>query len=50
MKAQAFVDHEQRRAKRDTAPPTGKHRRISTAERKRATIANQLPRWSDYED
>lgn len=50
MKAQAFVDHEQRRVKRDCAPPTGKHRRISTAERERARLANQLPRWTDYED
>ena len=50
MKAQAFVDADQRRAKRGTAAPTGKHRRISTAERRRATIANRLPKWSDYED
>lgn len=50
MKAQAFVDHEQRRAKRDTAPPTGKHRHISKAERARAAAANKLPRWDEYED
>lgn len=50
MKAQAFVDADQRRAKRGTAAPTGTHRRISTAERKRAKIANRLPSWNDYED
>jgi hypothetical protein len=50
MKAQAFVEADQRRVKRGTARPTGKHRRISTAERRRATIANQLPRWDEYED
>jgi len=50
MKAQTFVDADQRRAKRGTAAPTGTHRRISTAERRRAKIANQLPRWNDYAD
>lgn len=48
MKAQAFVDHEQRRALRGTARPTGKHRRISTAERERAKLANRLEgKWND---
>ena len=48
MKAQAFVDAEQRRAKRGTARPTGKHRRITKAERERAAIANQLQgSWND---
>ena len=47
MKAQAFVDYEQRRVRRDTAPPTGKHRHISKAERKRARAANRLPSWRD---
>ena len=48
MKAQAFVDHEQRRARRDCAPPTGKHRRITKAERERAAKANRLEgNWND---
>ena len=50
MKAQAFVDADQRRAKRGTAAPTGKHRRILKAERERAKLRNGLPSWSDYED
>ena len=50
MKAQAFVDADQRRAKRGTAPATGKHRRILKAERERAKIANRLPSWREYED
>ena len=48
MKAQAFVDADQRRAKRGTAAPTGKHRRILKADRERARIANQLQgSWND---
>jgi molybdenum-dependent DNA-binding transcriptional regulator ModE len=48
MKAQAFVEADQRRAKRGTAAPTGRHRRILKAERERAKLANRinLP-WED---
>lgn len=48
MNAQAFSDYDQRRRKRGTAPPTGKHRHITKAERERAAKANQLTgSWND---